>query len=244
MFWIIVLAVVGFGQRWLRRAMEASAAAPVSLEKPLANLPLRVGTWEGADVPMDARVAERAANDDYVNRRYVDLAGNRFVDLFVAYTASPATMLGHQPDRCYPANGWRLEEVKSELLQRSDGRELRCLIHRFQRDGHQNEGLVVLNYYVLQGQYTIDAEDFSGPRWRRPNLARDSGFYVAQVQVVHPIYETSLAERGEANVKQFAVDMADSIEALLPLTPHSLRSVGASKSATAPSVPLAEQTRD
>ena len=63
-FWLIALLAVGLGQRWLRRAMEASAAVPVSLDRPLANLPLRVGSWEGADVPMDARVVERAANDD------------------------------------------------------------------------------------------------------------------------------------------------------------------------------------
>ena len=97
---------------------------------------------------------------------------------------------------------------------------------------------------MLQGQYTIDAEEFSRPRWRRPNLARDSGYYVAQVQVVHPIYVTSLAERGESNVKQFAVDMADSIEALLPLTPRNLRSAGTSKSTTGTTETLTEQTRD
>jgi hypothetical protein len=228
-FWVIALLAVGIGQRWLRRAMEASAATPVLLERPLASLPLHVGSWEGVDVPMDARVVERAANDDFVNRRYVDLANNRFVDLFVAYTASPATMLGHRPDRCYPANGWRVEEVKLEVLQRNDGGELRCLIHRFSREGDQNEGLVVLNYYVLQGQYTTDADEFSGPRWRRPNLAGDSGFYVAQVQVVHPVYLASLAERGETNVKEFAAEVAEYIEELLPLTPRSLRAAEAGR---------------
>lgn len=127
MFWILILAMVGFGQRWLRRTMEASAALPVSLEKPLSTLPPRIGTWEGTEVPMDSRVAERTANDDHINRRYVDLASNRFVDLFVAYSASPVTMLGHRPDRCYPAYGWRLDEVKPDFLKRSDGSELRCL---------------------------------------------------------------------------------------------------------------------
>ncbi len=244
MFWVVALLAVGAGQRWLRRAMEASAASPVLLERPLASLPLRVGSWEGVDVPVDARVLERAANDDYVNRRYVDLTNNRFVDLFVAYTASPGAMLGHRPDRCYPANGWRLEEVKAELLQRKVGGELHCLIHRFVREGQQIEGLVVLNYYVLQGQYTTDAEEFSGPRWRRPNLAGDSGFYVAQVQVVHPVYLASLAERGETNVKEFVIEVADSIEALLPLTPGSKRAAEAGKSAPGQASTRPEQNRD
>ncbi len=225
-FWLVVLVTVGFGQRWLRRSLETSAATPVKLDRPLASLPLRIGSWEGADVPLDARVAERARNDDFINRRYVDLAGNRFVDLFVAYTASPATMLGHRPDRCYPANGWRLEEVKPEVLKRADGSELPCLIHRFQRDGIQTEGLIVLNYYVLQGQYATDADAFSGPRWRAPNFSRNSRFYVAQIQIVNPIYVTTFFERGEATAKQFAVEIADDIEELLPLTPRWLRLAG------------------
>lgn len=218
-FWVVVLVLVGLGQRWLRRTMDASAAMPVVLDRPLASLPLRVGSWEGADIPLDARIVERAGNDDYINRRYVDQTGNRFVDLFVAYTATPATMIGHRPDRCYPANGWRLVGVHPETIDRDNGSELPCLIHRFERDGMQNEGLVVLNYYVMQGHYTTDADAFSGPGWRAPNLARNSEFYVAQVQIAQPIYLTELFHRGETDARQFASEIANSIESLLPLTP-------------------------
>jgi len=225
LFWIIVLGGTGVAQRLLRHVMEASAGASVVLEKPLASLSLQVGPWEGVDVPMEARITQRAANDDYVNRRYVDHQGNQFVDLFVAYTASPAVMLGHRPDLCYPAIGWKpAEQVKKVKVPRADGGTLECLIHRFVRGEQDSEGLVVLNYYVLQGKHTTDAEAFRGARWRRPNMARDFGFYVAQVQVVHPVYITSLMDRGEATVKQFASDLAGPIDRLLPLTDRTRQS--------------------
>lgn len=215
-FWLVLLVSVGLGQRWLRKLVEAGDAAPVVLERSLSSLPLRIGPWQGMDVPIDARVAERAANDEYVNRRYVDLVSNRFVDLFVAYTATPANMLGHRPEVCYPAVGWRLDEARAESLHREDGSQLNVLIHRFTRGRDQTEGLIVLNYYVLSGRHTTDAEEFSGAAWRRPNLARDRGFYVAQVQIVHPVYFASVFERGEAAVKQFAMDSAQHIDSLLP----------------------------
>jgi hypothetical protein len=220
-FWVVILVTVGAGQRLLRSAMETSAATPVGLNRPLASLPFRVGPWQGMDVPLDARIAERAANDDFINRRYVDLAGNRFIDLFVAYTATPANMLGHRPEVCYAANGWRLEQVRTETLHRPDGTSLGVLIHRFSRGNDQTEGLVVLNYYVLRGEHTTDADQFSGAGWRGPNVRRDPGFYVAQVQVVHPVYFATLFERGESTVRQFAVDVADHIDTLLPGTRHA-----------------------
>ena len=218
LFWLIVLGGTGLAQRWLRYAMESSATASVVLEEPLAALPREIGTWTGADVPVDARVAERAANDDHISRRYVEAAGDRFVDLFVAYTASPATMLGHRPDLCYPATGWRLESVRPQSLRRPEGKSLPCLIHRFTRGDGDQQGLVVLNYYVLQGKHTTDAEEFRGARWRRPSLARDYGFYVAQVQIVHPVYTTALFEKGEDMVCEFAKEIAGPIDRLLPLT--------------------------
>jgi hypothetical protein len=95
---------------------------------------------------------------------------------------------------------------------------------------------VVLSYYVLQGEHTTDATAFSGPRWRRPNLGRDAGFYVAQVQITQPIYVASLFDRGEANVKAFAAEAADGIDALFPAA------AGPSKSA--PARALGAESRD
>jgi hypothetical protein len=222
-FWMVVLLCVGAGQRWLRRSLDTAAAKPITLDRPLSTLPLRIGSWEGVEIPLDARVEERAANDDYVNRRYVDAESNRFVDFFLAYTASPVTMLGHRPDVCYPAVGWRLVETKQDAFTRSDGSTQKCLIHEFTRGAAQNQGLVVLNYYVLQGKYTTEWTDFWGPSWRGQNLSGDPRFYVAQVQIVSSVMLESLFERVEETAKQFAAKVTDEVEVLLPLTPLATR---------------------
>lgn len=225
-FWLIVLLCVGAGQRWLRRSLDSAAAKPVTLDKPLATLPLKIGPWEGVDVSFDARVVERAANDDYVNRRYEDAESRRFVDFFLVYTTSPVTMLGHRPDVCYPAWGWRLVETKQGAFARSNGSTLKCLIHAFTRGAAQNEGLVVLNYYVLRGEYTTEWTDFWGPGRQDRNLWGDPRFYVAQVQIVTPVMLSLLTDRGEETVKRFAAQVADEVEVLLPLTVPATRGAG------------------
>ncbi|MDO8631734.1 MAG: exosortase-associated EpsI family protein [Phycisphaerales bacterium] len=225
-FWLIVLLCVGAGQRWLLRSSDPAATKPITLDRPLSTLPLRIGSWEGMEIPLDARVEERAAHDDYLNRRYVEAESNRFVDLFLAYTASPETMLGHRPDVCYPAWGWRLVETKQDTLARSDGSTLKCLLQEFTRGAAQYEGLVVLNYYVLRGEYTTEWTDFGGPGRQGRNPSVDPRFYVAQVQIVTPVMLASLFDRGEETVKRFAAQVVDEVEVLLPMTPPATREAG------------------
>ncbi len=221
--WVIVLITIGFGQRWLQRSLEVGEAIPIALDHPLSTLPMLVGSWRGEDIPLDARVEARAANDDYVNRRYVDAAANRMVDFFLAYTSSPVTMLGHRPDTCYPAVGWRPIETKQVSVLRSDGEPFEVLVHTFSRGDRDSEGLVVLNYYVLQGRYTTEWTDFWGPRWRAPNRDGKGRSYVAQVQIVSPVMLAAMFDRGEETVKEFARVVAQEVERLLPLTPSSVQ---------------------
>ncbi len=216
LFWCVILLGVGVGHRWLGRASTAALSTPVSLEKPLATLPTRIGSWKGVDVPVNERVLEVAGNDDYVNRRYFETGSRQVVDFHLAYTARPANMLGHRPGVCYPAHGWTHVATRSERVQLADGAELQCLIHRFSREQPEPEGLVVLNYYVLQGRRTTEWTGFWGPKWRRPNLSRDPNFYVAQVQVTSATMLPTVYDRAEQVVKRFAAEAAPHVSRLLP----------------------------
>jgi len=213
--WCVILAAVGFAHKRLSRD-ERQASARVLLDHPLSTLPMRIGVWEGIDVPMDRRVLEVAGSDDYVNRRYIDPISGQFVDFHLAYTARPANMLGHRPSVCYPAQGWRNEEQRVVRVRLADGGEIDCLRHRFIREQPDYEGLVVLNYYILQGRPTADWTDFWGPKWRRRNLTNDPNFYVAQVQVASPVLVPALFERGEQTVQRFAEAVGPLVRKVLP----------------------------
>ena len=221
-FWCIILLAVGFLLRVLGPERAASGESLVRLERPLSELPLVFGSWEGVDVPVDPQVLQVANNDDYVSRRYYDRSTGKFVDFYLAYTARPANMLGHRPSVCYPAQGWQSTEPAEVELTLPNGKRMQCLVHRFSRDLPTPANLVVLNYYVLQGQPTADWTDFWGPKWRRPNFAKDPNFYVAQVQVATPIIVPAMIDRGAALVQQFASEITPLVKSLLPLTDEYL----------------------
>ena len=217
-FWCVILLGVGLALRVLGPDRASSGTSLVRLERPLSELPLVFGSWEGVDVPVDPQVVQVAKNDDYVSRRYYNRSNGKFVDFHLAYTARPANMLGHRPSVCYPAQGWQSTEPQEVELTLTNGKRMACLVHQFSRDLPNPENLVVLNYYILQGQPTADWTDFWGPKWRRPNVAKDPNFYVAQVQVATPIMVPVMIERGTALVQRFATEITPLVKALLPLT--------------------------
>ncbi len=222
----LVLLGAGVADRWLHAVKGSST--PAVLDQPLSALPLRIGSWEGIEVPLDQRILEVAGTDDYVNRHYVDQGSGQVVDLYLAYVSRPAKMLGHRPRVCYPAHGWTHIATKSDHVVLANGKELDCLIHHFTRGRLDTDNLVVLNYYVLQGRHTTEWTDFWGPQWRRPNLSRDASFYVAQAQFASEVTVPPLYKQAEEAVKRFAAEVIPHVNALLPLTDEPERYQGRS----------------
>lgn len=209
-----VLVLGGFGYRRTSGLIDAELAARIELSQPLSTLPMVIGDWAGEDVPIRESVQKIAMNDDFVNRRYRNRASGEVINLYVAYTARPRTMLRHRPGVCYPSAGWSPVGEEDTALTLPQGGTLPVRIHRFTGGEHSAEYVTVLNYYVLNGKPTIDEHSFWSLGWRTPNLARDASRYVAQIQV------TTVGGANEDQARRvlirFAGDSAEDIMRLLP----------------------------
>jgi hypothetical protein len=151
---------------------------------------------------------EKNFADDFLSRRYINAATHTWADVYVVYCSSrPGGILGHQPRICYPANGWIHDSTEPSLFTSRTGRQVRCLIHRFHKPAPAYEQIVVLNFYILNGQITTEEKDFSGPLGRRPNIAGDPARYVTQVQISSVL---------ENSIREAAKDMTDLILDFLP----------------------------
>jgi EpsI family protein len=223
----VVLLAGGWGYRLTAAALSPDLAAQIRLDPPLSSLPLTLGPWQGQDVPVSAGVQRIAQNDDFVSRSYRSVETGDVVSLYVGYTARPRTMLRHRPTVCYPSAGWsHLQTRTVEVLlpasaRPSPGRpvSLPALVHAFMRPAAASEARVlVLNYYVLNGQVTIDENSFWGLRWRDPNPGRNASRYVAQVQLMVP--QLGSVETAERIARKFAAASAPGILKLLPGAPR------------------------
>jgi hypothetical protein len=82
-----------------------------------------------------------------------------------------------------------------------------CLIHRFHRPADSYAEVVVLNFYVVNGEIVTDEDAFSGFMGRSPNIAGKKARYVAQIQI---------SSGYEHHVLEAAHDIAELILEWLP----------------------------
>ncbi len=202
-----MLVVAGAGYQFVAVKMNMFVTTPIKLKVPLSEFPKRIGQWVGRDVPISETIIEVAANDDFLSRLYVNESNNQWANVYIAYTARPRTMLGHRPQVCYPANGWTHENTEHVQVISNSGRTVRCLLHNFQKSTPETETIVVLNYYIVNGQLTDDETVFSGLGWRTPNVDGNPARYVAQIQI------SSLLEM---SVRSAAKDFADLVSGYFP----------------------------
>jgi hypothetical protein len=195
-FWAGILAIMllvssGITYRVLAARLKLVVDTPVELPVPLNAFPDRIGNWAGQDVPIPPNVQRVAGNDAFLNRLYINKMSNQWANIYIAYTARPRTMLGHQPQVCYVAGGWVHEGTEPTKVTSSAGREFPCLLHRFRRPYPETEQTVVLNFYIVNGQLTSDESVFSGVGFRTPNINGDPARYVTQVQI-SSVFENSV----------------------------------------------------
>jgi EpsI family protein len=101
--WLSV-AVVALGILAMRQLARAEKVVP---HAPLAEFPMLLGRWSGANVPLPARIVKAVGLDDYLNRIYQDGSGAP-VTLYISYYASQRTgQTIHSPKNCLPGAGWQ-----------------------------------------------------------------------------------------------------------------------------------------
>jgi hypothetical protein len=204
---IAILIAGGATYRIASAGLGRIAGKKIMLEHPLDVFPLEIMDWRGEDVPIPINIQKAAGTDDFLSRLYVNEKDKTWVNFYVAYTARPRTMLGHQPQICYPANGWIHEGTDNIEVTTRNGRHIPCLLHRFHKPGRGREGMVVLNYYIVNGRLTNEESVFSGIGWRTPNIGGNPATYVTQVQISSTL---------ESSVMRAAGEMSDLLIGLFP----------------------------
>ncbi len=181
---VLSLLLAGVFYRSEARRLEAIGSIPARLPSPLSALPMVIGNWEGRDIAIPEVVQKVAANDDFVCRLYVNRLTGQWAKLYVGFSGRPRTMIGHKPTVCYVSAGWVWDNSERGEISCRDGSKIPCLIHRFHQPDSTGSEIVVLNFYVINGQINCDERAFSGISWRTPNISGDCARYVAQIQII------------------------------------------------------------
>ncbi len=217
---LVLLAVAGVTNRWVRASRAGSALTFAPLERPLAEIPSDLGNYTSRDVPLRDDVLQAAGVDEYIQREYVDADRGRRLLVYVGYWGRENTGLGHGPEVCYPAGGWRVDAPVREMpFPRVAGvldDEARLSLHRFIR--MEPEGISRCAVGFVAAMSGLLRPTSRGTYWHLPgHLYGENGHYLAQVHVT-AFLSSGHWEPAERDIEEFMGLLIPELLACLPRT--------------------------
>jgi len=219
----VIVAVVAAGFLMLvstaaYRVLAARLEAPVNTTPispaALERLPLQIGDWMGREVPLDEAIVRATDTDAHVNRSYSRNNASQYISLYIASGVKARDLMPHRPEVCFTGAGWTLIDKRSKELPLSDGMKLPCNVLQFSRGTLNTTKIVVLDYYIVDGQYCRDISLLRSKAWRGSGTVR----YVAQIQIAASAISNLTADSAARIISDFAVESASSISELFEST--------------------------
>jgi EpsI family protein len=206
----IVMLVFGLGYRVLAARLSAPANTTPVPQELLDQLPLQLGVWTGQDTPVDERVIKATDTDAHVSRRYSKGGGFESVSLWIASGVQARDLMPHRPEVCYTGAGWTLTGKRVLELPLAGDAVLPCNVMQFSRGALNAEKVLVLYYYLVDGQYCADVSLLRSKAWKGSATIG----YMAQVQVVTPMPLGVTLDSATKTVSDFAVESGPPIAEL------------------------------
>ena len=200
----VLMLTFGLGFRVLAARLSAPAdTMPIDPEA-LQELPLQIGDWTGQEVPLDEAIVRATDTDAHINRRYSRKSGLESMLLYIASGVKARDLMPHRPEVCYTGAGWTLTSRQSVDLASSNEMKLPCNILQFSRGTFDKSRVIVLDYYLVDGQYCRDVSLLRSKAWRGSGIVN----YVAQVQIVTFITAAQTVQSAMAVLSDFAAASA------------------------------------
>lgn len=183
----------------------ASEAYFTQVRQAIDALPEDIDGYLGHDQPPLPAAVDMLRPNRLLQREYVHpITGDRF-SILVVHCGDVRDMMGHYPPVCYPSNGWDMDRVSPEAIERSDGGPIPITRYFVSRDdGTISYHRVIANTFILPradsplGRDDKALDNVTRTRW-------SSGLGAAQVQII------TAAEMDEATRQRIEQSVADEL---------------------------------
>lgn len=140
--------------------------------RPLAELPVTIGPWQGTEIPIPSNILEVLGKGVFLNRIYrssppqSDQTKTAPVGLFIGYFPTQRSGQSiHSPQNCLPGSGWTFESSGVTELTGNGGKKLRVgeyvISNGLDREEvfywYRTHGHDIANDYVAKARMLTDA---------------------------------------------------------------------------------------
>lgn len=157
---LCLLILVGIG---LRRSnpenIEQIDSYHADVGKLIESIPIDFNGWAGLEVPLPQSATSLLRPNALIARQYVNAERGLHATLMIVQCRDARDMAGHFPPRCYPANGWLMQEETGDPLVVVSGHEMRR--YEFHRvAGRVERDIFVYDLFALPtGELTVSMDD-------------------------------------------------------------------------------------
>ena len=206
-----MMLVFGAAHRTLTARLASPAGVSPMSPDALEKLPLQIGDWAGQEAPLDEAIIEATDTDAHISRRYSRYNTMEQVWLYIAAGKRARDLMPHRPEVCYTGAGWTRINSNSMELILDDGIALPCSVFQFSKGTLNTKNVIVLDYYIVDGQFCRDISLLRSKIWRGSGTVG----YVAQVQIFVNISTDQTTDSAAKMISDFACESARTIYQVL-----------------------------
>jgi EpsI family protein len=195
---LVFLTYLGVDQTKKLLKLPPAGQLPVDI----AQLPMKLGDWQGEDRELDPKTFDATGADLAVYREYHDNEGHAVDVLLGLYRTDPDAGVYHAPTNCYRSNGWRL--IDDSMIDVPISKTASQRVHLSTWD-KQSETIYVMFWYRL-GDYTLfERWDMGGVRWKMRGQA-------SWPPLVKILLQTPVTQRDEFHCKARIQEVAAQVQ--------------------------------
>jgi EpsI family protein len=112
-FQVYACIAVGFAVVWAVLVTTISEARPGRIDEDFSCIPMKIGNWQGENMPGDYLAKSILTTTSILSRHYTDAEGNA-VDLSIVYGRDLSDF--HQPEVCMTGAGWKQKSSRQVVL--------------------------------------------------------------------------------------------------------------------------------
>ncbi len=122
---------------------------------PLESIPLKIGTWEGEELPVDPDILKELSCNKAIFRRYRNSLGFETFVWAIYWSTAKGVKGYHHPDVCMPARGQEIVMKEQVDIVSKGGRTIPATYREFEKGRERN----LVYYWTQEGKEFWTPED-------------------------------------------------------------------------------------
>jgi hypothetical protein len=175
---VVLIVSMTFWESVYSDRFTGSSVSPEQFHQKFASLPMKVGSWVGADRPVPEETLKTAGAVSHISRVYKNEETGEEVDLWLI-VGHARDISRHTPDVCYPSQGFAMDgtQLQQRIKAEGTGKEGEFHTARFRKEAALGAGGPLVRVFWAWNPNTDEQKDWVAPDATRLAFGNNTALY-------------------------------------------------------------------